>query len=66
MVGNTDSKHFWNVARSLYRFCPTILDKVGENSVKMFHGRNEKISIENLGESALYYRTLIVHADSSD
>lgn len=63
MVGNTDSRHFWGIAKAHYRFRPTQLDKGGSYSTKMFHGRNERIRIDNLAKSVLYYRQVIVNAD---
>lgn len=40
MVGNTDTRWYWQLADNLYRHCPSELsiDEVG-----MFHGKNERI-----------------------
>lgn len=60
MLGNTDTKHFWGAAGDIYRHCPTQLDGEG---VRMFHGRDERIGVENLARIAAFYGALVLMAD---
>lgn len=60
MLGNTDTKHFWGHAQDIYRHCPTQLDGEG---IRMFHGRDERIGVENLARIAAFYGTMMILAN---
>lgn len=43
-IANTDTRHYWDVAKDIYRFCPTIMTP---NDLGRYHGIDERISIDN-------------------
>ncbi|XP_055044044.2 N-fatty-acyl-amino acid synthase/hydrolase PM20D1.2 isoform X2 [Misgurnus anguillicaudatus] len=59
-VGNTDSRHYKDIARDIYRFAPSWF-KPGDP--QRFHGVNERISIKNYEELVLFYFQLIQNND---
>lgn len=59
MIANTDSRHYWDVAEDIYRFCPTVLRK---SELSMFHGINERIAIDNYVSMIEFYYRLIRNA----
>ncbi|CAE8616702.1 unnamed protein product, partial [Polarella glacialis] len=62
MTGNTDTKHYWKLAKNIYRFTPVMMTL---DDLKMFHGVNERITLENLSKLLQYYVALIERCDSS-
>ena len=54
--GGTDSKHFIPFADNVYRFYPT---RLGPQSLTMFHGNNEQMSISNYTEMIQFNYQLI-------
>lgn len=60
MIGNTDTQYFWDLAQQIFRFCPT---RLHVDETKMFHGRNERISIKNYVEIIQFYQSLINDSD---
>ena len=70
MLGNTDTRHFWALASDIYRHCPIELrvrglaaDAPVVGTTGMFHGRDERISIDNLARLAAFYATVLSSAD---
>ena len=61
MVGATDTRHYWNFSPQIYRFNPILLHS---DDVKMFHGFNERIAVDNYAEVVLVFRELILAADA--
>ncbi|XP_061703209.1 N-fatty-acyl-amino acid synthase/hydrolase PM20D1.2 [Syngnathoides biaculeatus] len=59
-VGNTDSRHFKDLTRDIYRFAP-LWFKPGD--AKRFHGINERISRKNYEELVVFYFRLIQNCD---
>ncbi|XP_068189224.1 N-fatty-acyl-amino acid synthase/hydrolase PM20D1.2 [Antennarius striatus] len=59
-VGNTDSRHFRDLADNIYRFAPAWF-KPGDS--QRFHGINERISKKNYEELILFYFSLIQNCD---
>ena len=57
MLGNTDTRHFWKLADNIYRHCPVSLTV---NETAMFHGKNEKISIDQLPLLASFYAAVLL------
>ncbi|XP_051736253.1 N-fatty-acyl-amino acid synthase/hydrolase PM20D1.2-like [Ctenopharyngodon idella] len=51
-VGSTDSQHYKDITRDIYRFAP-LWFKPGDP--QRFHGVNERISIQNYQEIVLFY-----------
>jgi len=60
MMGNTDTRHYWGVAKDIYRFTPVMMDL---EEVKMFHGVNERITTDNLSKLFAFYVSLIERVD---
>ncbi|MED6293247.1 hypothetical protein CHARACLAT_008797 [Characodon lateralis] len=59
-IGNTDSRHFKDLASDIYRFAP-VWFKPGD--VQRFHGINERISKKNYEELIVFYFNLIQNCD---
>ena len=59
MIANTDTRHYWDTAEDIYRFCPTVLRK---SELSMFHGVNERIAIKNYATMIEFYYRLIRNA----
>lgn len=59
-IGNTDSRHYTELTKDIYRFAPTWF-KPGD--AQRFHGVNERISIQNYEELVLFYFQLIQNCD---
>ncbi|XP_063064584.1 N-fatty-acyl-amino acid synthase/hydrolase PM20D1.2-like [Engraulis encrasicolus] len=62
-VGNTDSRHYTDLTKDIYRFAPTWF-KPGDP--KRFHGINERISIKNYEELVVFYIKLFQNCDIRD
>ncbi|MEO8124987.1 MAG: M20 family peptidase [Burkholderiales bacterium] len=62
MLGATDSRHFGEVADSVYRFSPV---RAGPEDLARFHGTNERISVANFTELIQFYHQLIQNASAS-
>jgi carboxypeptidase PM20D1 len=60
MVGNTDTRWFWERCQDIYRFTPIRLQA---NETQMFHGVNERIKVDNYLAIVHFYQTLIKNAD---
>ncbi|MDH5545276.1 MAG: M20 family peptidase [Gammaproteobacteria bacterium] len=58
MIGATDSRRYKDLADNIYRFRPLLLNA---QDIKRFHGSNERISIANLRQMAVFYRQLFQH-----
>ncbi|KAF3697153.1 N-fatty-acyl-amino acid synthase/hydrolase PM20D1.2 [Channa argus] len=59
-IGNTDSRHFKDLASDIYRFAP-VWFKPGD--AQRFHGINERISKRNYEELVAFYFSLIQNCD---
>ncbi|MCA9667524.1 MAG: M20 family peptidase [Myxococcales bacterium] len=55
-VGATDSRHLSAIAESVLRFSPV---RAKREDLPRFHGTDERISVQNLGELIQFYRRLI-------
>eukprot|EP00554_Chaetoceros_debilis_P008812 CAMPEP_0194102584 /NCGR_PEP_ID=MMETSP0150-20130528/3185_1 /TAXON_ID=122233 /ORGANISM="Chaetoceros debilis, Strain MM31A-1" /LENGTH=636 /DNA_ID=CAMNT_0038789599 /DNA_START=88 /DNA_END=1995 /DNA_ORIENTATION=+ len=53
MVGNTDTRWYWDLSKQIYRFSPVELTI---QETKMFHGVNEKISAKALTSMIDFYK----------
>uniref|UniRef100_A0A3Q2V3S1 Peptidase M20 domain containing 1 n=1 Tax=Haplochromis burtoni TaxID=8153 RepID=A0A3Q2V3S1_HAPBU len=59
-IGNTDSRHFVDLTKNIYRFSPAWF-KPGD--FERFHGINERISTKNYEEMIVFYFNLIQNCD---
>uniref|UniRef100_A0A8K9UU97 Peptidase M20 dimerisation domain-containing protein n=1 Tax=Oncorhynchus mykiss TaxID=8022 RepID=A0A8K9UU97_ONCMY len=62
-IGNTDSRHYTDLAKDIYRFAPTWF-RPGD--AQRFHGINERISKKNYEELVVFYFNLIQNCDIKD
>ncbi|KAA0202593.1 hypothetical protein HAZT_HAZT005107 [Hyalella azteca] len=60
LVANTDTRHYLQFSRSVYRAMPYLLTP---QDLAGIHGNNERISAANVWRAAQYYHTLIMAAD---
>ncbi|KAI1231038.1 hypothetical protein IHE44_0008483 [Lamprotornis superbus] len=59
-IGNTDSRHFTNITKAIYRFNPLLLR---QDDLPRIHGLNERISIENYEKQVEFLFQLIKNCD---
>ncbi|OPJ65990.1 putative carboxypeptidase PM20D1 [Patagioenas fasciata monilis] len=59
-IGNTDSRHFTNVTKAIYRFNPLLLKS---DDLPRIHGLNERISVENYEKQVEFLFQLIQNCD---
>ena len=61
ILATTDSRHYQNISKNIYRFMPI---KLSSNDLSMIHGSNEKISIDSYIKMIEFYIHLIknIHA----
>ncbi len=55
-VGGTDSRHYLPLTDNVFRFIPV---RMGPGDLARFHGTNERISVENMGEAVGFYLRLM-------
>jgi Acetylornithine deacetylase/Succinyl-diaminopimelate desuccinylase and related deacylases len=60
VIGGTDLKHYKAVSKNLYRFGP--LD-ISNKDLKMMHGVNERVSLENFRKHVEFYMQFIINSD---
>ena len=51
-MGGTDARYYHAVADDVYRFGPFVY---GADALKLAHGTNERISLENLTNAVRFY-----------
>jgi carboxypeptidase PM20D1 len=56
MVAGTDSRHYTGVTDTILRFTPV---RANADYLKLFHGSNERLSIEGYADMIRFYRRLI-------
>jgi carboxypeptidase PM20D1 len=59
VVPATDSRHYANLARDIYRFRPIV---VSNDDLARFHGVNERIAISDYKRSIQFYERLIANS----
>ncbi|KAM6216594.1 N-fatty-acyl-amino acid synthase/hydrolase PM20D1 [Rhynchocyon petersi] len=60
-IGNTDSRHYTNLSKGIYRFNPVYIQPEGFKSI---HGINEKISVQAYEGQVKFLFELIQNADT--
>ncbi|XP_064487167.1 N-fatty-acyl-amino acid synthase/hydrolase PM20D1-like [Ornithodoros turicata] len=60
-IGSTDTKHYLNLSRAIYRFSPT---NITPKQAHRFHGDNERISIWNYERVVNFYKHIILNSDA--
>jgi carboxypeptidase PM20D1 len=61
MVGATDSHWSEHIAENMFRHCPTELHLT---ETPMFHGRNERIAVNNLARIAAFYARVLLRSST--
>ena len=59
-VAGSDSKHFVDVAKNIYRFNPI---RLTNDQTKRFHGLDERIEVDNYCEMVTFMREFVVRTD---
>lgn len=60
-IGGSDSKHFQNLTKEIYRFAPV---RFKLEDLSRFHGLNERISVKGYEDVVKFYIHLIQNADA--
>jgi len=60
VLGATDSKHYKNLTKNIFRFNPTRLE---DADLKRIHGTDERVSIESYKETISFYIQLIKNSN---
>jgi carboxypeptidase PM20D1 len=53
VVGGTDARHYTRLGPAVYRLLPF---RIGEEALRLAHGTDERLSVENLGSGVRFYR----------
>ena len=61
VLGATDSRHFKEVSKNIYRFVPY---HINEGNIDSFHGIDENISVEDYKDAIRFYRQLMLNTDA--
>jgi carboxypeptidase PM20D1 len=56
MVATSDSRHYHEICDRVYKFSPM---DVSKEDLKLIHGEDEKISMENVIHGVYFYLSLI-------
>lgn len=56
MLATTDSRHYQNMSKHIFRFSPVLLDP---EELSRIHGHDERISLENLEHCLQFYTALM-------
>ncbi|WP_236674919.1 M20 family peptidase [Piscinibacter sp. HJYY11] len=56
VIGGTDSKHYWDLADSTYRFTPL---RVTPADTTRFHGTDERVSVKGYHDMVRFYHRLL-------
>lgn len=60
MIAMTDSRHYRNICKDIYRFAPMHINKADQ---ARFHGLNERLSVKNYLEMINFYIQLLKNAN---
>uniref|UniRef100_T1K6Q8 Peptidase M20 dimerisation domain-containing protein n=1 Tax=Tetranychus urticae TaxID=32264 RepID=T1K6Q8_TETUR len=63
MIAGTDARHYTALSPNLYRFTPLYIPS---EDIILFHGHDERISVENYVKAVNFYHHLILAADRSE
>jgi carboxypeptidase PM20D1 len=62
LVAGTDSRHYRNLTRNIFRFLPLTL---GPDDIDRYHGINERISVEDYERCIRFYAQLIINSNEA-
>lgn len=60
VIAATDSRHFGEVSKNIYRFVPY---HINEENINTFHGIDERIPVEDYKDAIRFYRQLILNSN---
>ncbi|XP_019614153.1 PREDICTED: N-fatty-acyl-amino acid synthase/hydrolase PM20D1-like [Branchiostoma belcheri] len=60
LMGNTDTRHYWNLTSAIYRFSPNVMTP---EDLTRFHGVNERISVQDYERVMNFYFHLMRNVD---
>ena len=63
LIANTDTRHFLNMTKFIYRFNPMVLTK---KDISGIHGANERLSLTNAKKVVWFYHRLIQIANQDN
>jgi carboxypeptidase PM20D1 len=63
LMGATDTKHYRDLSKDIYRFAPILLSP---NDLPRVHGTNERVATKNYEDCIRFYRQLILNATVSN
>jgi carboxypeptidase PM20D1 len=63
VVGGTDARHYAPVADAIYRFAPF---RFGAADIKLPHGIDERLAVDNLAGGIRFYVRLIENASAAE
>lgn len=63
VVGGTDSRHYLPITDNVFRFIPI---RMAPEDMARFHGTNERVSVENMGEAVAFYVRLFETMKETD
>ncbi len=58
MVATTDSRHYQEVSKNIYRFLPI---QIPNTEIRRFHGADERLSAEQFRQAVRFYRQLALN-----
>ena len=59
VIGATDARYFTDLSPNVYRF---LFNRIRGGELKLIHGINERISIENYTQTVRFYYRILKHA----
>lgn len=63
MVAGTDTKWYAELTKNIYRFSPLLINK---EEIILFHGHNERISIDNYVKAVNIYHHIVLSSDRAE
>ncbi|KXS10819.1 Zn-dependent exopeptidase [Gonapodya prolifera JEL478] len=60
MIGNTDTRHMWDLSENIFRFSPILLPL---SEAKRFHGIDERLEVDSYHKAIQYWVDLIMNTD---
>jgi carboxypeptidase PM20D1 len=61
VVGATDARHYTRLTPNVYRFLPL---RVRAGDVARFHGRDERVAVQDYAECVVFFRQLVLGSDA--
>lgn len=59
LIANTDTAHYWDLTKNIFRFSPMVMN---QQDTTRIHGFNERISIEGYYQAIEFYLSVIKYS----